>query len=82
MKKTTTRREFIKSAAMAGAGFTILPSSVAFPKNQATKVRLGFIGVGLRGQNHLDLALKREDVTVAAICDIQQRMIEMGRAHV
>ncbi|MFZ5972094.1 MAG: Gfo/Idh/MocA family protein [Bacteroidota bacterium] len=78
MKKTTTRREFIKSAAMAGAGLTILPSSVAFPKNQATKVRLGFIGVGLRGQNHLELALKREDVTVVAICDIQQRMIDMS----
>ncbi len=78
MKKTTTRREFIKSAALAGAGFTILPSSVALSKNQASKVRLGFIGVGLRGQNHLDLALKRDDVTVVAICDIQQRMIDMS----
>ncbi len=76
--KTTTRRKFIKSAALASAGFTILPSSAVLSKNQASKVRLGFIGVGLRGQNHLDLALKRDDVTVVAICDIQQRMIDMS----
>jgi predicted dehydrogenase len=39
---------------------------------------LGFIGVGLRGQNHLDLALKRTDTEVVAICDVQQRMIDMS----
>ncbi|HEY5826691.1 MAG TPA: Gfo/Idh/MocA family oxidoreductase [Cyclobacteriaceae bacterium] len=75
--KNTTRRDFIKSSAVAGLGFTILPSSV-FSKEKATKVKLGFIGVGLRGQNHLDLALKRNDVEVVAICDIQQRMIDMS----
>jgi len=41
-------------------------------------VRLGFIGVGARGQNHLELALDRDDVEVIAICDIQQRMIDMS----
>jgi len=75
--KNTTRRNFIKSSAVAGLGFTILPSSV-FSKEKAAKVRLGFIGVGLRGQNHLELALKRNDVDVIAICDIQQRMIDMS----
>ena len=75
--RNTTRRDFIKSSAVAGLGFTILPSSV-FSKEKATKVRLGFIGVGLRGQNHLELALKRSDVDVIAICDIQQHMIDMS----
>lgn len=33
------------------------------------------IGVGLRGQNHLELALKRSDTEVIAICDISERML-------
>src|SRR6266516_4609155 len=73
-----SRRDFIKSTTMAGAAFSILPSNLVFSKSPESKVRLGFIGVGLRGQNHLSLALKREDVEVVAICDIQQRMIDMS----
>jgi len=77
--KNATRRNFIKTSAVAGLGLSILPSSV-FSKEKATKVRLGFIGVGMRGQNHLELALMRNDVEVIAICDIQQRMIDMSLA--
>jgi predicted dehydrogenase len=72
-----SRRDFLKTASIAGAGFTILPSSVVNAKD-AGKVRLGFIGVGLRGQSHLELALKRADVDVVALCDIQQRMMDMS----
>lgn len=73
----TSRRDFIKTAAIAGTGFTILPSAVVNAKD-AAKVRLGFIGVGLRGQSHLELALKRSDVDVVALCDVQQRMMDMS----
>ena len=72
-----SRREFIKTTAAAGAAITILPSHV-FSKSAENKIRLGIIGVGLRGQNHLELALKRDDVDIVAICDIQQRMIDMS----
>jgi hypothetical protein len=58
---------------------SILPSSILSGKDVETKVRLGFIGVGLRGQNHLELALMRNDVEVVAICDVQQRMIDMSK---
>jgi predicted dehydrogenase len=75
---TTTRRDFLK-ATIAGAGMSILPSTLLSGKDLETKVRLGFIGVGLRGQNHLDLALRRNDVEVVAICDVQQRMIDMSK---
>jgi predicted dehydrogenase len=78
MKSSHSRRDFIKTAALAGAGLTILPSHIAFPKEKDGKVRLGFIGVGLRGQSHLELALKRSDTEVIAICDVQQRMIDMS----
>ncbi len=73
-----SRRDFIKTTAVAGAAITILPSHVVFSKSAESKVRLGFIGVGLRGQSHLELALKRDDVEVVTICDIQQRMIDMS----
>jgi predicted dehydrogenase len=76
--KNSTRRDFIKTSAVAGLGFSILPSSSVFSKDKDTKVRLGFIGVGMRGQNHLELALRRADVDVVAICDMQQRMIDMS----
>lgn len=78
MTTTTNRRNFIKTTAAAGLGLSIIPSGIVFGKDKDTKVRLGFIGVGLRGQSHLELALKRNDVEVVAICDIQQRMIDMS----
>ncbi|MCB0493629.1 MAG: twin-arginine translocation signal domain-containing protein, partial [Cyclobacteriaceae bacterium] len=63
----TTRRDFIKAASLTGVGMTILPSGVLFSKQKEEKVRIGLIGVGLRGQNHLDLLLRRADVEVVAI---------------
>lgn len=74
-----TRRNFIRRSAVAGAALSILPSSIILAKDKEPKVRLGFIGVGLRGQNHLDLALRRNDVEVVAICDVQERMINMSK---
>ena len=72
-----TRRDFIKAAALAGAGFSILKAENLFANN-AAKLRLGFIGVGFRGQSHLELALRRDDVEVVALCDVQQRMMNMA----
>lgn len=80
MKKyTTSRRDFLKSTAVAGAGLSILPSGILFGKEADPRVRVGFIGVGMRGQNHLELALRRNDVEVVAICDVQQRMIDESK---
>jgi predicted dehydrogenase len=70
-----TRRDFIKAAALAGAGAAIIPTSVLADRPPG-KVRLGFIGVGLRGQSHLELALRRSDTEVIALCDIQQSMMD------
>jgi predicted dehydrogenase len=78
----TTRRNFIKTSAAAGLGFSILPPGILSAKDKATKVRVGFIGVGMRGQGHLELALKRTDTEVVAICDVQQRMLDMSLALV
>ncbi len=68
------RRDFIKNSAITSAGFIILPSSVLL--RSAKKIRLGFIGTGLRGQDHVDLSLRRDDVEIVSICDIDSRMIK------
>lgn len=71
-----SRRNFIKTTTAASIGISILPAHIVFAKEKTQKVKLGFIGVGLRGQNHLDLALRRTDCDVVAICDIQQVMLD------
>lgn len=73
----STRRTFLKTTATATLGASLLPT-FGFSSSADEKLRLGFIGVGLRGQNHLELALSRKDVEVVAICDVQQRMIDMS----
>jgi len=82
MKTQASRRKFIQTTMLAGAAFTILPASTLFAQDKTPKVRLGFIGVGLRGQNHLDLALRRNDVEVVALCDIQQVMMDRSLSMV
>jgi predicted dehydrogenase len=66
----TSRRTFFKQTAALGVGMSLLHSPLAaLASEQRSKIRLGFIGVGLRGQSHLEEALKRKDIEVAAICD-------------
>jgi hypothetical protein len=67
------RRDFVKRTGIAAAAFSILPAGELFA--QKRNVRIGIIGVGLRGQNHLELALMRTDTEVVAICDINERML-------
>lgn len=71
------RRSFVKNTGLATAGLAILPGASILAAPDPV-VRLGIIGVGLRGQNHLDNALQRKDVTVTAICDIDDRMLDMA----
>lgn len=75
MTKTLNRREFIKTGLAAGAVSLAAPSLV-LSQLRERKVRLGFIGVGLRGRDHIDLVLRRDDCEVMAICDIDPQAIE------
>jgi len=71
------RRSFVKNTSLATAGFAVFPSAQLFTAPDP-QVRLGIIGVGMRGQNHLDNALRRKDVNVVAICDVDDRMLDMA----
>jgi len=75
-----SRRKFIKQTGLIGAGLSIL-SNVSFATNIRTsteKLKMAFIGVGLRGTNHLNNALLRKDVQVTAICDVDSNRINLA----
>lgn len=75
------RRDFIKSGALATAGMTILPTGSLFAKDTG-KARLGYIGVGARGMNHIKEGLLRDDVEIVAICDTQESSLKICRAAI
>lgn len=62
---------------MATAAVSIIPS-IRLMANEDKRVKLALIGVGLRGQTHLDNLLRRNDVDIIAICDIDERMLSMS----
>jgi predicted dehydrogenase len=70
------RKEFLKKTTVLGLGATLYPKIKDTQKTKKEVVHLGFIGTGLRGQWLLDLASKRDDVLIPAICDIDDDMID------
>ncbi len=76
----TTRRNFVKNTALAGAALTTLPGWSLNTTSTAVeeKLRVGLIGVGLRGTNHLNNLLLRSDCLVTAICDIDPKRNEIA----
>jgi hypothetical protein len=74
------RRKFLQQTAVAGAGITLLQSPLkVFAAEKITKVRIGCIAVGLRGQLHLSEMLKRDDVEVIAMADPDKQMMAMAQ---
>lgn len=80
----SSRRNFIKKTAIAGAGITLAPNlSFGINRNfNVDKLKVGLIGVGLRGTNHLDNVLLRDDVLVTAICDIDPNRIDIALGRI
>ncbi|MFH4964779.1 Gfo/Idh/MocA family oxidoreductase [Gaetbulibacter sp. M235] len=65
-----SRRDFIKKAAIVGTGISLMPNFTFGINNKLDKLKIGMIGVGLRGTNHLENLLLRDDINITAICDI------------
>ena len=76
MKIPMKRREFIKTAAVTGVAAAIMPKTLFSSQTVNERIKLGFIGTGLRGQWVLWLAAKYPEVGIPAICDIDDGMIE------
>lgn len=78
------RKDFVKNTGLLMASLAVLPTGNLFAEssNYATKVKLAIIGVGERGIWHLDLLLKRDDVEVVGICDIDDRVITRAKEYI
>ncbi|CDF80345.1 alpha-N-acetylgalactosaminidase (GH109) [Formosa agariphila KMM 3901] len=75
-----SRRNFVKNTALAGVAATLLPN-LGFSNMLGTsdeRIKLGFIGIGLRGTNHLNNVLLRKDVEITAICDIDPKRTDIA----
>src|SRR5262245_34706161 len=72
---TWTRRDFTKTLILAGAS-TAIGASQAAGANE--RVRLGFIGLGNRGDQVLDAFLAHKDAEVVAVCDISQEYMDFA----
>jgi predicted dehydrogenase len=81
MAKKLDRRSFLRNTALTGAALIAPKISdaqsplIPNPKSPNPQLRIGFIGTGLRGQNHVELALLRDDCEVAAIADPDPHMV-------
>jgi predicted dehydrogenase len=85
--KKDTRREFIAKSTAAVAGVSVglqafgsVQSSRVFGSND--KIRMGFIGIGNRGSQLLNIFMKQSDCEVAALCDIYEPYTLRDRSKV
>ena len=70
------RREFLLIGSLLSSGVAIIPSQLFSYPVIKNRLRVGFIGTGLRGQVMMELTTHREDVDIPAICDIDDGMIK------
>ena len=82
-----TRRDFLKTAAKttgaAGAfsGLTFLPRPErVFGAND--RVRVAVCGLHGRGKDHLDALARVPNVEVAALCDVDEALLDKRRGEV
>ena len=69
MKKSTTRRTFVKSAAAVSAAPMFVPAS-AFGAND--KITMGCIGVGGMGRGNMNAFLGNSKVQIVSVCDVDK----------
>lgn len=82
-----SRREFIKASALTATGLTLgltgfTAASYARIIGANDRVRMGFIGVGNRGSQLLNLFMTNADAEIAALCDVYEPYILRDRSKV
>ncbi|MBI3465589.1 MAG: Gfo/Idh/MocA family oxidoreductase, partial [Planctomycetes bacterium] len=73
-----TRRDFTKTTVAAGVATAVSAGRANRVLGANERVRLGFIGLGNRGDQVLDGFLEHKDCEVVAICDIWQPYLDFA----
>ncbi len=90
METKSGRRDFLRlgaglgaTAALGGAGPTAEGSAAGVPPAAAARpiatVRVGFVGVGVKGTEHFGNLLRIDGVEVKAVCDIREEACASAR---
>lgn len=86
-KTNQTRRSFISKTTLTTAGISFGINAFSSSETQRKigandKIRMGFIGVGNRGSQLLDLFMQNKDVEIAALCDIYEPYLLRDKSKV
>lgn len=74
MEQNSSRRIFLKQTAITTVGLSACLQAMGMPSHNSIgandKIRMGFIGIGNRGSQLLNLFMQNSDCEIAALCDI------------
>ncbi len=73
-----TRRDFTSTATKASVATAMTAASASRVLGANDRVRIGFIGVGNRGDQVLSAFLTHKDADIAAVCDIHQPYVDFA----
>ncbi len=75
------RKTFVKTTTLATSGLALGgPALLDLTNPLKETVRIGFVGTGLRGRNHVNNLLAYDGVVCPAICDIDPDAVERTKA--
>lgn len=81
---SVSRREFIhtsgKTAAALAGGVMAAPAVLRGAEPTAAPVRVGHIGIGVKGEQHIRAAGSRKSCKVVAVCDVYKPHLRKGLA--
>jgi predicted dehydrogenase len=80
MPLRTSRRQFLKQAAVAGAALSIPAASWSRVLGANSRLRVASIGTGGKGWDDLTQTAKSPNVDIVALCDIDETEPYLGRA--
>ncbi len=81
-----TRREFIKTGVIAATALSLGSNLIqAQTENDLTKpletVRVGFVGIGVKGSSHLGILMHMDGVEIVAVCDVVEDQCKEAQAQ-
>jgi len=87
MENRLTRRIFLKQSAITTVGITAGLQTFGIPHKAGilgvnNKIRMGFIGIGNRGSQLMQLFMQHADCEVAALCDVYEPYTSRNREQV